>query len=132
MSERKTVTKWFWVWEFDKEERWLNQMAMEGWALCDVGFCRYTFEKCEPGEYTIRTEMRKSDPEYVSFMSDIGAEYIGRMVQWIYFRKKAEDGPFELFDLRHRRIRTVVSPPGSGRRAAHGASVPSPSAAKVF
>ncbi len=29
MSERQTVTKWFWVWEFDKEERWLNQMAME-------------------------------------------------------------------------------------------------------
>ena len=99
MSEHKTVNKWYWVWEFDKEERWLNEMAMQGWALCGVGFCRYTFEACEPGEYTIRTEMRDSDPEYLSFMEDIGAEYVGRVVQWIYFRKRAEDGPFDIFDL---------------------------------
>jgi hypothetical protein len=99
MSERKTINKWYWVWEFDKEERWLNEMAMQGWALCGVGFCRYTFERCEPGEYTVRLEMRKYDPEYVSFLSEIGAEYIGRVVSWIYFRKRAEDGPFDLFDL---------------------------------
>ena len=99
MSERKTVNKWYWVWEFDKEERWLNEMAMQGWALCGVGFASHTFEACEPGEYTIRTEMRKSDPDYVSFMSEIGAEYIGRMMTWIYFRKPAAEGPFELFDL---------------------------------
>ena len=99
MSERKTVTKWYWVWEFDKEERWLNEMAMEGWALCGVGFCRYTFERCDPGEYTIRLEMRKPDPEYLSFMNDIGAEYVGRVTQWLYFRKPAADGPFDLFDL---------------------------------
>ena len=99
MNERKTVSKWYWVWEFEKEERWLNEMAMEGWALCGVGFCRYTFERCEPGAYTIRLEMRKPDPDYIQYMGEIGAEYIGRMVQWIYFRKRAEDGPFELFDL---------------------------------
>ena len=27
MSETKTLHKWFWVWEFEKEERWLNEMA---------------------------------------------------------------------------------------------------------
>ena len=99
MMESRTMRKWYWVWDFDKEERWLNEMAMEGWALCGVGFCSYTFERCEPGEYTVRTEMRGADPEYVSFMEEIGAEYVGRMLQWIYFRRRAEDGPFELFDL---------------------------------
>ena len=99
MSERKTLTRWFWVWDFDREERWLNEMAMEGWALCGVGFCSYTFERCEPGEYIVRTEMRRADSEYISFMEEIGAEYIGRMVAWIYFRRRTEDGPFELFDL---------------------------------
>ena len=99
MTERKTVNKWFWVWEFDREERWLNEMAMQGWALCGVGFCRYTFERCEPGEYTVRLEMRENDPDYLSFMEEIGAEYIGRVVKWIYFRKPAADGAFELFDL---------------------------------
>jgi hypothetical protein len=37
MAERKKIWKWFWVWDFEKEERWLNQMAMEGWVLVDVG-----------------------------------------------------------------------------------------------
>ena len=30
MTERKTVWKWFWVWDFEKEERWLNEMALAG------------------------------------------------------------------------------------------------------
>ena len=97
MSERKTVNKWYWVWEFDKEERWLNEMAMQGWALCGVGFASYTFEACEPGEYTVRLEMRKPDQGYLDFMAETGAEFVGRMVAWIYFRKRAEDGPFDLF-----------------------------------
>ncbi|MBO4299305.1 MAG: DUF2812 domain-containing protein [Clostridia bacterium] len=97
MAERKTLYKWFWVWEFEKEEEWLNEMAMKGWALDSVGFCRYTFEKCEPGEYNVRLEMHGADQEYIDFMKDTGAEYVGRMVAWIYFRKKATDGPFDLF-----------------------------------
>lgn len=30
MQERRTMHKWFWVWEFDKEEAWLNEMANTG------------------------------------------------------------------------------------------------------
>ena len=97
MMERKTIRKWFWVWEFDKEEQWLNTMAQSGWVLDSVGFCKYNFVKCEPGEYTVRLEMHDPDDEYVAFMEETGAEYIGRMVKWIYFRKKALDGPFEIF-----------------------------------
>ena len=97
MAERKTLYKWYWVWEFEKEEEWLNEMAMNGWALESVGICRYTFEKCEPGEYTVRLEMHGMDQEYIDFMKDTGAEYVGRMMAWIYFRKKAADGPFDLF-----------------------------------
>ena len=29
MSETKTLHRNFWVWEFEKEERWLNEMAQE-------------------------------------------------------------------------------------------------------
>ncbi len=97
MKERKTITKWYWVWEYDKEERWLNEMAMQGWALCGVGFASYTFEACEPCEYTIRLEMRKHDQAYLDIMAETGAEYIGRVAAWIYFRKRAEDGDFDLF-----------------------------------
>lgn len=97
MAERTTIRRWFWVWNFEKEERWLNEMAMNGQKLVGVGFCRYTFEACEPGEYTVRMEMHESDDAYLSFMEETGAEYVGRMVQWIYFRRRTELGPFDIF-----------------------------------
>lgn len=95
--ETKTVRKVFAVWDFDKEEEWLNSMAQEGWALKKAGFCKYVFERTEPGEYIIRLEMHEYEKEYISFMRDTGAEYVGRVLQWLYFRKKAELGEFELF-----------------------------------
>ena len=30
-------------------------------------------------------------------MRETGAEYVGRMVQWVYFRKKAQLGKFDIF-----------------------------------
>ena len=95
--ETKTVRKLFLVWEFEKEEAWLNEMAAEGWVLDGVGFCSYRFVRCEPGEYTVRTEMRSFDEGYVKFMQETGAEYVGRMVMWVYFRKKTENGVFDLY-----------------------------------
>ena len=97
MSERKTIRKLFWVWDFEKEERWLNEMALQGWVLDGVGFCTYHFRRCEPGEYTVRLEMRPHDESYVAFMEETGAEFVGRMVAWIYFRKKVADGAFDLY-----------------------------------
>lgn len=97
MAERKTIRKWFWVWDFEKEERWLNEMAMQGWILAEVGFCRYVFERGEPGSYIIRLQMRSPDADYLGFMEELGAEYVGRVFQWIYFRRNAEQGPFEIF-----------------------------------
>ena len=94
---KKTVRKWFWVWDFEKEERWLNEMAMQGWVLDGIGFAKYHFVPCEPGEYTVRLEMHEHDEAYLGFMRETGAEYIGRMVQWIYFRRKAELGEFDIF-----------------------------------
>ncbi|MCR5793801.1 MAG: DUF2812 domain-containing protein [Solobacterium sp.] len=97
MTERRTIRKWFFVWDFDKEEQWLNEMAMNGWALCSVGFCTYTFERCEPGQYMIRLEMHGPDEDYIRFMEETGCEYVGRVFQWIYFRRSAEYGEFDIF-----------------------------------
>jgi hypothetical protein len=30
---RQVIRKWFWAWEFDKEEKWLCDMAAQGKAL---------------------------------------------------------------------------------------------------
>lgn len=97
MMEKKTVHRWFWVWDFEREEQWLNEMAQSGWALDRVGVCTYQFIACEPGEYTIRLEMHEYDETYIDFVRETGAEYVGRMIQWIYFRKRARDGEFDIF-----------------------------------
>ena len=118
MNERKTIRRWYWAWDFDKEERWLNEMAMQGWALAEVGFCTYTFERCEPGAYIIRLQMCKRDEGYLDFLEETGAEYIGRVAWWIYVRRDAALGDFELFSdrsskLGHLRwIATVMLPIG--------------------
>lgn len=95
MREKKTVFKLFFVWDFEKEERWLNEMAQEGWVLDNTGFSFYTFVRCEPGEYIIRLEMNPSS-DYRAFVKELGAEYIGGCVNWVYFHRKAELGSFEL------------------------------------
>ncbi len=105
MEERKTIRKWSWVWDFEKEEEWLNEMAMNGWVLEGVGFCAYHFVRCEPGEYSVRLEMHPYDEAYLSFMRETGAEYAGRMMMWIYFRKRTADGPFDVFSDIDSRIR---------------------------
>lgn len=97
MCERKTIRKWFWVWDFEKEELWLNQMAQDGWILDRVSLCMYTFVPCEPGEYTVRLICASPSKEYLEFMEETGAVYVGRMSQWLYFRKETAQGSFDLF-----------------------------------
>ena len=103
--ETRTVRKWIWVWDFDREEEWLNDMALNGWVLESVGWCTYRFMRCELGEYAVRLEMHPYDEAYIDFMRETGAEYIGRMIAWVYFRKKTSEGAFDLFSDIDSRIR---------------------------
>ncbi|MGN0631077.1 MAG: DUF2812 domain-containing protein [Ruminococcus sp.] len=114
---RKVIHKLFWVWNFDKEEKWLNEMAAKGFALVGVGFCRYEFEECEPGEYEIKLQLlgnRPCSPEsqhYISFVEETGAEQVGSFNLWVYFRKKKSEGGFELFsdlDSRIKHLRRMI------------------------
>ena len=114
---RKTIRKWFWVWDFDKEERWLNEMAAKGLALVSTGWCRYEFEDCLPGEYSIRLELLKKKPshpesvKYMEFLEETGAEHVGTFASWVYLRKKTDDGEFQLFsdnDSRDRHLTRII------------------------
>lgn len=111
---RKTIRKWFWMWDFDKEERWLNEMAARGLCLVSVGWCKYEFEDCVPGEYSIRLEMLKeklTHPEsvkYLEFLEETGAEHVGSYMRWAYMRKKKADGEFQLFSDNESRIRHLT------------------------
>lgn len=90
--------------DYEKEERWLNSMAAQGYNLVDYSFfARYTFKKGKPCEYTYRLELlRKSprDPEslaYLEFMEEAGVECVCTYISWVYFRKKTAGGPFEIY-----------------------------------
>jgi hypothetical protein len=76
------VRKPYWNWE--KEEKWLNEMSAQGLALVDYSWCRYVFEEEPPGEYIYR------------IVEETGAEFVSSYMRWVYFRKKAADGPFML------------------------------------
>ena len=99
---RQVIRKWFWAWEFDKEEQWLDDMAAQGKALISARYATYEFEDSVPGEYAVRLEMLEHAPDspegrqYIEFVESTGAEYVGKVMKWVYFRKKTADGPFEL------------------------------------
>ena len=87
---------------FDKEEAWLNEMAAQGKALVSARYLTYEFEDSAPGEYVVRLELLEKEPtsqegkEYIEFVESTGAEFVGQVRKWVYFRKKAADGSFAL------------------------------------
>lgn len=100
---KKTIHKLFFIWNFDKEEQWLNQLAAQGLVLHSPGAGRYVFDVGQPGEYAVRLEMLDNWPshpesvQYIRFVEETGAEYLGSVMRWVYFRKKKERGGFDLF-----------------------------------
>lgn len=88
---------------YDKEEVWLNEMAAKGLMLVHYSWCTYLFQEGTPGEYIYRLELLENLPDhpesqrYLDFMRDAGAEPVCFWMRWVYFRKKAADGPFEIY-----------------------------------
>ena len=111
---KKVIRKCFWAWNFDKEEKWLNEMAAKGLALTSVSFCRYEFEDCAPGEYKICLEFLEhkfrdaENAKYIEFLEETGAEHVGSFLRWAYFRKRGEEGEFKLFSDHASRIKHLT------------------------
>ncbi|MCU0237595.1 MAG: DUF2812 domain-containing protein [Acidobacteria bacterium] len=96
-KERMRKFKWFWAWDDEKEEKWLEAMSGNGWHLENPGLpCVYHFIKGEPRAYSYRLDFRtgsfKSLQEYLQICRDAGWEMIGRMSSWYYFRKECRGG----------------------------------------
>ncbi len=105
-------------WNYEREEKWLNALAAKGLSMTDYSWCRYVLEETTPGEYVYRIELLDhlaTHPEsrrYIAFVEETGAECVATYLRWVYFRKKAADGPFELYSdntsriAHYRRVRT--------------------------
>lgn len=88
-------------WDKDKETVWLNDMAAKGYAMTGFFAGFYTFEKCEPGEYTYQIDFGDKfgnvTDDYREFMEETGVEIVQTWGFWVILRKKTTDGPFVLY-----------------------------------
>ena len=97
--------------DFEKEERWLNEMSAMGLSMSDYSWCRYAFEETPKNEYTYRIELLKylpSHPEstaYIRFLEENGVQCIATYWRWIYLRKKTSEGPFDVYSDNESKIR---------------------------
>ena len=96
-------TAWKAFIDYEKEEDWLNSMSAKGLALTDYFFFRYAFEDSRPGEYIYRIELLDNPPghaesrAYLDFMAENGVEHVTSWIRWVYFRKRASGGPFDIY-----------------------------------
>lgn len=85
----------------DKETVWLNKMASEGWALKNYFAGFYKFEPCEKDEYIYQIDLGDTlysvSDEYRELMGELDVEIVVLWGYWIILRKRAADGPFELY-----------------------------------
>lgn len=117
---RHTVYRLFWAWDFDKEEQWLNEMSAKGFQLVSVSLGKYVFEDGEKGRFQYKIELLDYMPSnsisqaYIRFIEDTGAEHVGTIFRWVYFRKEVSEGTFEIYsDIKSRikhynRIRIII------------------------
>lgn len=89
--------------DMEKEEAWINEMAQKGYNFIDNVLMRYTFSEGKPNEFIYRIELLENRPnhplsrQYFKFLEETGIECVSTSGRWAYFRKKAADGPFDLY-----------------------------------
>ena len=98
------MIRWKFTFDKDEEQDWLNDWARHGWAMTSFWLAVVTFVPCRPGEYIYQIDLLPGkglwadDYEgYVIFMDEMGVQVLQRWGRWVYLRKRAEDGPFEVY-----------------------------------
>ncbi|HHV12200.1 MAG TPA: DUF2812 domain-containing protein [Clostridiales bacterium] len=93
----------------DAEEAWINDMSQKGWAFEKFFLGFYTFVPCKPGEYLYQIDLLESwagDRDYFSnFMEELNIQVVSQWYRWVYLRKKASEGAFEMYTDPESKIR---------------------------
>ena len=119
----KIIKKSFSLCEYEKVEKWLNQMADDGLTVistkndcffinCDV---KYEFAQSEKGEFKIAmllldekhtsTESKKQ----IEFIEETGAHFVGMFDKWAIFRKQSKYGEFKLLSDKPSQIKNITN-----------------------
>ena len=86
----------------EEMERYLNEMAHEGWQCCEIVRNELRFVRGEQDEYTYRVqyfyESRDGEKkDYLRTLGETGAALVGEYGEVLILRKKTVDGAFELY-----------------------------------
>ncbi|MBP5654803.1 MAG: DUF2812 domain-containing protein [Clostridiales bacterium] len=100
---RKKVHKLFWIWQLEKEQAWVNDMAEHGYALVRAGRFTFEFDDSEPGIYIYKEIFLKGSStsskniEYFKFLEEMGITEVCAIdypnTCWVYLRALKEDYP---------------------------------------
>jgi len=96
--------------DYEKEERWVNDMADRGWNLKKTVVGYFVFEKGTPGQYIYRNEfVNRKSKDYFEFLDEMNIECVSKFGGWAYYRKPKSEGPFEIFSDASSKINYIKS-----------------------
>ena len=111
MNELIRQFKFFWPWQDQAQEKWLEEQSQSGYHLEKPNTLLgvYTFKTGDPESYAYRLDFQsdlKNEPKaYIQIFEDAGWEYLGES-SWQYFRKPyQEDSSHEIFSNNQSKIK---------------------------
>ena len=100
---RRVIHKIFWIWQLEKEQAWINEMALHGYSLEHAGRLTFEFDETEPGKYIYKEIFLKGWGEsvenikYFRFLEEMGIKVVCYInypgTCWVYTRALREDYP---------------------------------------
>ncbi|MCR5252047.1 MAG: DUF2812 domain-containing protein [Lachnospiraceae bacterium] len=85
----------------DAEVEWLNRLVGEGYAMDRFFAGFYHFVPCEKGEWQYQVDIGHGfggvSREFKEFMNEMDVEVVQSWGPWVYLRRKAQEGEFQLY-----------------------------------
>ncbi len=85
----------------DEELKWLHVMSAKGYGFEKYFLGFYRFNKCEPNKYKYQIDLLDNwsgdKEDYSEFMDETKVEIVSQWYRWVFLRRKASEGEFELY-----------------------------------
>ncbi|MBN1880478.1 DUF2812 domain-containing protein [bacterium] len=92
--------KWWWGWNVEKIERWLEQRERDGWNLVDIGSLgvSFVFHQGIPRRVAYRVDYQNQVKEdYLQLFQDAGWSLIGKSCGWYFWKQEYTVDKPEIF-----------------------------------
>ena len=100
---RRVIHKIFWIWQLEKEQAWVNEMASHGYSLEHAGRFTFEFDETEPDKYIYKEIFLKGwgesaeNVKYFKFLEEMGIKVVCYInypgTCWVYIRALKEEYP---------------------------------------